>query len=76
MYLRKWKNKNYEFEEMVNDEEGEEEAEEIKNVLTGYLSDSKRDINKLYKLSVELKCDKVLRTYMEVLLWGVEMLNQ
>lgn len=44
------------------------EAEEIKNVLTGYLSDSKRDINKLYKLSVELKCDKVLRTYMEVLL--------
>ena len=44
------------------------DAEEIKNVLTGYLNDSDRDLNKLYKLAVELKCEKTLRTYMEVLL--------
>lgn len=44
------------------------DAEEIKNVLTGYLNDPQRDINKLYKLAVELKCEKTLRTYMEVLL--------
>ena len=44
------------------------DAEEIKNVLTGYLNDPQRDINKLYKLAVELKCEKKLRTYMEILL--------
>ena len=44
------------------------DAEEIKNVLTGYLNDSDRDLNKLYKLAIELKCEKTLRTYMEVLL--------
>ena len=44
------------------------DAEEIRNVLTGYLNDSDRDLNKLYKLAVELKCEKTLRTYMEVLL--------
>lgn len=44
------------------------DAEEIKNVLTGYLNDKDRDLNKLYKLAIELKCEKTLRTYMEVLL--------
>lgn len=44
------------------------DAEEIKNVLTGYLDDKDRDLNKLYKLAIELKCEKTLRTYMEVLL--------
>ena len=44
------------------------DAEEIKNVLTGYLDDSDRDLNKLYKLAIELKCEKILRTYIEVLL--------
>ena len=45
------------------------DSEEIKNVLVGYLNDKERDLNKLYKLAIELKCDKTLRTYMEVLLW-------
>lgn len=44
------------------------DVEEVKNVLIGYLNDSDRDLNKLYKLAVELKCEKTLRTYMEVLL--------
>lgn len=44
------------------------DAEEIKNVLIGYLNDKDRDLNKLYKLAEKLKCEKILRTYMEVLL--------
>ncbi len=44
------------------------DAEEIKKVLTGYLNDKDRNLNKLYKLAINLKCEKTLRTYMEVLL--------
>ena len=44
------------------------DVEEIKNVLTGYLNDKDRNLNKLYELAVELKCEKTLRTYLEVLL--------
>ena len=44
------------------------DTEEVKNVLVGYLNDKDRDLNELYKLAVELKCEKILRTYMEVLL--------
>lgn len=44
------------------------DTEEVKNVLIGYLNDSERDLDKLYKLAVKLKCEKILRTYMEVLL--------
>ena len=59
----------YLFATCLNDVDPEMfDAEEIKNVLTGYLNDSDRDLNKLYKLAIELKCEKILRTYMEVLL--------
>ena len=44
------------------------DSEEVKNVLTGYLNDKERNLNKLYRLAVELKCDKILQTYLEVLL--------
>ena len=44
------------------------DSEEIKNVLTGYLDDKDRNLKKLYNLAIELKCAKILFTYMEVLL--------
>ena len=44
------------------------DSEEIKNIMLGYLNDPDRDLNKLYRLSQELKCDKILRMYMEVLI--------
>lgn len=40
----------------------------VKEVLEGYLNDRERNLTKLHKLSVSLKCDKILRTYLEVLL--------
>ena len=41
--------------------------EEVKKVLRNYLKRNDRDINKLIRYSKIVKCDKVLRTYLEVL---------
>ena len=43
--------------------------EEVKKVLRNYLKRNDRDINKLIRYSKIVKCDKVLRTYLEVLVW-------
>ena len=41
--------------------------EEVKKVLRNYLKRNDRDINKLIRYSEIVKCDKVLKTYLEVL---------
>lgn len=42
--------------------------EETKEILTAYLQRSERNLNKLLKYARLLKCDKVLRGYLEVLI--------
>ena len=42
--------------------------EETKEILTNYLYRKDRDLNKLYKYSKIIHCDKILRTYLEVLI--------
>lgn len=42
--------------------------EETKEVLTNYLKREDRDINKLYRYAKQLRAEKILRTYLEVLL--------
>ena len=41
--------------------------EETKEILTNYLNRKDRDLNKLYRYSKKLRCEKILRTYLEVL---------
>ena len=43
--------------------------EETKEVLNNYLKRSDRDLVKLYKLANKLGCIKILKTYLEVLIW-------
>ena len=42
--------------------------EETKEILTNYLNRKDRDLNKLYRYSKKLRCEKILRTYLEVLI--------
>ena len=42
--------------------------EETKEILTNYLHRRDRDLNKLYKYSIKMHCEKILRTYLEVLI--------
>lgn len=39
----------------------------MKEVLENYLASEERDLNKLWKYSTQLRCEPLLRTYMEVL---------
>ena len=41
--------------------------EETKEILVNYLNRKDRDLNKLYMYSKKLHCEKILRTYLEVL---------
>lgn len=41
--------------------------EETKEILTNYLSRKDRDINKLFMYAEKMNCQKILKTYMEVL---------
>ena len=45
--------------------------EETKEVLNNYLKRSDRDLAKLHRLASELGCIKILKTYLEVLVWVV-----
>ncbi len=47
--------------------------EETKEILTNYLKRKDRDINKLYRYGEKLKCIDILKTYLEVLIWLVQM---
>ena len=42
--------------------------EEMREILKNYLSKKDRDLNKLHNYAKELNCDRVLQTYLEVLL--------
>jgi len=41
--------------------------EETKEILINYLGRSDRDLNKLHEYAKKLRCEKILRTYLEVL---------
>ena len=42
--------------------------EETKEILINYLGRSDRDLNKLHEYAQKLRCEKILRTYLEVLI--------
>lgn len=42
--------------------------EETKEILLNYLNHKDRNLNLLYEYSEKLKCEKILKTYMEMLL--------
>ena len=42
--------------------------EEVKEILINYLGRSDRDLNKLHEYAQKLRCEKILRTYLEVLI--------
>ena len=42
--------------------------EETKEVLVNYLARKERNLNKLHRYAKELRCEKILSTYLEVLL--------
>lgn len=47
--------------------------EDTMKVLKNYLNGKDRDLNRLHRYAKELRCEKILRTYLEALLW---MFNQ
>lgn len=47
--------------------------EDTMKVLKNYLNRKDRNLNKLHRYAKELRCEKILQTYLEALLW---MLNQ
>ena len=42
--------------------------EETKEILVNYLARKERNLNKLHRYAKELRCEKILSTYLEVLL--------
>ena len=47
--------------------------EQTKEILLNYLSLPQRNLNKLHQYAKLLNCEKILNTYMEVLIWNLQL---